>query len=230
MELQLHNSTETEIKRTLVKVMALIGLNTENITNEELTFVALNIKTNFKDITNEELFKAFELSMLGRLDYKIESNKKLSPLFCANVLQSYKRYRRFNPIQRKELPNSEKKHISTYNEKKSHYEWLVKDVFIAEGHDSMVGEFPQITICNFKDVFEYLETEEKIFKLQCQALKDRLKQIESLVNSDIKNPLKKVSYQNLIQTEKGDLPATYYRYEVIKWFNDNRNELVELWG
>lgn len=42
----------------------------------------------------------------------------------------------------------------------------------------------------------------------------------------IRDRRRKVSYDNIIKTNKGNLPSAFYRHEVIDWFNKYRDQLM----
>lgn len=206
-----------------------IGIR-QALTLEDLDSIFNFLKKNFGATTLQDITDAFDLYSAQKLDFKDGHFNSFDKVFVGKVLKSYNDKKDKDRVKPKQF-EPQKKIVWGWNEKKDHFNWLLNEVFLTDTENSDFGEFPNIVIASFKDIFDYMETEGMIVKMEGQQLKTRLKQIETMVNSGIKNNNKKVSYDALINTNKGDLPPSYYRYEVMDYFIKNRIELMnkQLW-
>ena len=214
--------TLSPIHQALFYAMELVGFNPKNFDRDSLQIIISNINEKQKDISIDKFREAFELGANRKLDIDLNTYQNFNTLYVANVLESYRRYN-INETKKQKfsLPPPQAKFAWSMQEKKDHFEWLRDDVFLAiSKRNGKSGEFPDILICSFKDIYDYMEHFGMIACKTGEALLNRIKEAER-VN-------KKVDKWGMVisQTSKeGEIPASYYRLEVMDYFIKNKDKL-----
>lgn len=212
--------------QAMIYAMNLIGFNPENIEKSSLDTIITYIKNNYKGLSLKEFKEAFDLAVAGKLDFNYHSSKNFNTLYVSNVLQSYKRYQQ-SENRKNKLHKPEERVKSTFEEKKSHFEWLLNDIYLDDSkRNKKRGEFPDILICNWKDVYDYMLSEGMIIEKQGIALTKRLEEVKNLVMLEDKSKTKSLISSVKIKINGGNKPMSYYRFEVMDWFKANKEQLT----
>lgn len=180
----------------------------------------------------ENMRDAFDMYSAQELDFRDSHFNQFDKVFVGKVLKSYnekKKKEAVKPKLHQPIPRVE----SGWNEKKSHFEWLLNDVFLddtehkkGKKRNGKRGEFPQTIICNWKDVYDHMVSESMIKEKQGFELAKRLEDVKNQVILEDKSKTKSLSGSVKIKIEAGSKPMAYYKYEVIDWFKENKGQLT----
>lgn len=179
----------------------------------------------FGGLTLINLNEAFDLYSSQQLDFKGAHFNSFDKVFLGKVLNSYQNHKNKERSKPKQF-SSNQKHIWSYEEKKSHFNYLLNDLFLKESKGTgRQGEFPNFFMAAFKEVHEYMRAEGYIKTLEGDALKKRLQEIRAkeMISSQNVKRSKIISADDI---ENGRLTSIYYRYEVLEWFEKNKDKLI----
>ncbi len=215
------------IKKALFYGMELVGFNPKNFDKHSLHIIINNIELNHKNISVGNFREAFELGANGKLDVNLNTYQNFNTMYVANVFGAY---RRFKINKRKldtfKLPEPENNKQWEMWEKKKHFEWLRDKVFLESSKkNGSSGQFPEILIASFKDIYDYMLSERMLNEKMGVELKDRIAEAERAEVLEQKNPKKAFGMSLNKKRNDSKIPPCFYKLEVVDWFKLNKNKL-----
>jgi len=185
------------------------------------------LKRNYGGLNLQEIAEAFDYYSAQRLDFKDSHFNSFDQVFVGKVLKSYQNQKQKERLKPKLIGGQEQRIESTFNEKKLHFEWLLNNVYLDESkRNGRKGEFPEVTICNWKDCYDYMISEEMIKEKKGILLTKQLEKVKNLVTLEDTNPRKSFSSAVIGRINSGSKPMSYYRFEVMTWFRENKEQLT----
>ena len=212
---------QTDLKPVIFYVMELVGFKPENMNRESLDRMIEYIQTNFPRLSMEDFKTAFELGVRGDLEIDLNTYQNFHTLYVSNVIQAFKRYQLKQNRNQKFAPKLiERLSDWTPSEKESHFNWLLNDVY-KKNHCS----FPEILVCSFKDVFDYMVQKNYLKELTGENLKKRIEQIKRTEQVEQR---KKGNFGDSVNSliNKSEVPSALYKSEVMEWFYNNRHKIL----
>lgn len=172
-ELKLVDTSEIDIKRTMVKVMALVGFRPQNITDPELDLICNYVKKHFRNLKLSEIQQAFEMGIAGTFEIDLKTYQTFSALYVSDLLKAYKSHViNLNRNGAKEHIESETMKALPFNEIKDHTEKALK--LYRLGKDTKGARWTEI--------YNYLKQEGKInipkdeYKILMFEIKDEIQE------------------------------------------------------
>lgn len=185
------------------------------------------LKRNYGGLNLQEIAEAFDYYSAQRLDFKDSHFNSFDQVFVGKVLKSYQNQKQKERLKPKLIGGQEQRVESTFNEKKSHFEWLLNEIFLdVSKRNGKAGEFPKTLICNWKDCFDYMISEGMLKEKEGQELIKRLEEVKNLSILEDKSKTKSLSASIKIKINGGGKPMSYYRFEVMDWFKANKEQLT----
>lgn len=172
----------------------------------------------------KDVVDAFDMYSAQELEFKDSHFGSFNKVFVGKVLKSYAKKKEGEAVKPK-LHQPIPRVDSGFNEKKAHYEWLLNDIYLNEKHEG-IGKFPYVLLCNWKDVFEYMVSEQMIIEKSGVAFKKRMEEVKLFAQIEDKNPKKNISAASIVRINSGSKPMIYYRFEVTEYFKENREQIM----
>lgn len=181
----------------------------------------------FGGLSLTSIVEAFDLYSSQQLEFKGGHFNSFDRVFIGRVLKSYEKYKSAQYVKPKLVGGIEQRIESTFQEKKSHFEWLLNSIFLEDSKRyGKTGEFPKTIICNWKDCYDYMKIEGMLKEKEGQELKKRLEEVKNLAILEDKSKTKSLSGLIKIKINAGSKPMVFYKYEVLEWFKQNKEQLT----
>ena len=99
---------EETIKTALRKVIVLLGLKHDSLPNDIQKAVILEfLKENYSNLTPTEIYKAFELALIGKLEVSATAYQNFNCEYISSILNAYSKYIQKNKIYTNYLDKQE---------------------------------------------------------------------------------------------------------------------------